>query len=192
MGDVDGGDAKLALDATDLGAQLHPNLGVQRRQRLVEQQNLGVDRQGPRQRHPLLLSARELMGIALAEIRQMDDVEHLGDGALDVGRRLAGDLQPEADVVGDCHVGEQGIGLKHHAHVALIGRFLRDVLAVDDDSATRRPFKARDHAQGGRLAAAAGSQKRDKLAAGYRQVEIVHGYAGKCFGDVGESQEGHR
>jgi hypothetical protein len=45
-------------------AHLDADLGVQVRERLVQQENVGVEDQRSRERHPLLLAARELPGIA--------------------------------------------------------------------------------------------------------------------------------
>ena len=79
MGDVDRGDAELALQRADLLAQGDADLGVERRQRLVEQQDLRLDGEGAGQRHALLLAAGELVGIAPAQRRQLDQAEHLLD-----------------------------------------------------------------------------------------------------------------
>ncbi len=68
----------FALDLADLLAQRHADLGVERRQRLVEQQQLGLGRQRPGERHALLLAAGELVGIAVAELLQLDERQHLG------------------------------------------------------------------------------------------------------------------
>ena len=54
--------ADLELDPPDLVAQLAAHLGVERRQRLVEQQDHRLDGQSPGQRDPLLLAARHLVG----------------------------------------------------------------------------------------------------------------------------------
>ena len=71
--DEDGGDAELLLDRADLLAQRNADLGVERRQRLVEQQQLRLRRQRAGERDALLLAAGELVGIAVAELRQLDD-----------------------------------------------------------------------------------------------------------------------
>ncbi len=63
VGDEQRGRADLELDAADLVAQLGAHLGVEGRERLVEQQHLGLDRQGAGQRHALLLAAGELVGV---------------------------------------------------------------------------------------------------------------------------------
>ena len=62
-------------------AQLRAHLRVERAERLVEQQHLGLDRQRPGQRHALALAARELRRVALAQVRQPDQFEQLVDPA---------------------------------------------------------------------------------------------------------------
>ena len=66
VGDEQRRGADRDLDAADLLAQLPAHLGVERRERLVEQQHLGLDREGPGQRDPLLLAAGQLVRIAAA------------------------------------------------------------------------------------------------------------------------------
>ena len=52
----------------DLVAQRHADLGVERGERLVEEQHLRPDRERAGERHALLLAAGELEGIAAAEV----------------------------------------------------------------------------------------------------------------------------
>ena len=68
--DHHGGEAELALQLADLDPHLLPQLGVEVRQRLVEQQHVGPEHQRAGQRHALLLAARELARQALAEMRR--------------------------------------------------------------------------------------------------------------------------
>ena len=75
--DIDRRDPQLALDRANLVAQRHADLGIERRQRLIQQQYLRLDRQRPRQRHALLLPTRHLVGVAVAEIGEMDDPSSL-------------------------------------------------------------------------------------------------------------------
>ena len=82
VGDVDRRDAELALDGSDLLAQRDADLGVERRQRFVQQQHLRLDGERAGERHALLLAARELEGIAPAELRQLDELQHLLDAAV--------------------------------------------------------------------------------------------------------------
>jgi hypothetical protein len=60
MGDIDHGGIDALVKGFDLRAQLHPQLGVKVRQRLIEQENLGVSDHGPAHRHPLALAAGAL------------------------------------------------------------------------------------------------------------------------------------
>ena len=49
------------------GAELHAHLGVEVGQRLVEKQELGLDRERPAERHALALSAGEIRDLAILE-----------------------------------------------------------------------------------------------------------------------------
>ena len=64
VGDQHGGDVHLVVQPAQPGPQILANLGVQRTERLVEQQHLRIDRERARQRHALTLPAGELVGIA--------------------------------------------------------------------------------------------------------------------------------
>ena len=61
----------------DLVPQLRADLGVERGQRLVQQQHLGLDGQGPGQRDPLLLPAGDLVRVAVRLLGQPDQLQHL-------------------------------------------------------------------------------------------------------------------
>ena len=80
---VDHGDAELAMDALDLELHLLAQVLVERAERLVEQENVGIEDEAARERHALLLAARQLARVALRKCRQADEVEHA------VGARLA-------------------------------------------------------------------------------------------------------
>ena len=51
------------MDAADLVTELDPHLGVERRQRLVQEQHLRLDRQRAGQCHPLLLTTGHLVRV---------------------------------------------------------------------------------------------------------------------------------
>ena len=72
--------ADLLVKTAQPAPQLLPHLGIERAERLVEQQHLGLDRQRARKRHALALAAGELRGIAIAqvvELHQLQQVRHL-------------------------------------------------------------------------------------------------------------------
>ena len=64
VGDEHGGHVDLVVQPAQPGAQLLAHLGVERAERLVEQQHLRLDRERPGQRHALALAAGELRGVA--------------------------------------------------------------------------------------------------------------------------------
>ncbi len=82
-----GGNAKPLLHAAYFGAQRVAHLGIQRRKRLVEQQQLRLRRQRARKRHTLLLAARELRRIIDPEAAQVHQIEHFTGPVSAVARR---------------------------------------------------------------------------------------------------------
>ena len=74
VGDVDERDPDLLLDALELQLHLLAELQVERAQRLVEQQHLGVVDQRAGQRHALLLAAGQLRRLAALEADQVDQL----------------------------------------------------------------------------------------------------------------------
>ena len=86
--DVDERDADLALDALQLGLHLLAELEVERAERLVEQEHLGLVHDRARERDPLALAARELHRPAAAEPGEPHEVER-AFGALRAARARA-------------------------------------------------------------------------------------------------------
>ena len=72
VGDVDGGDADLALQVLDLRPHLHPELGVEVGERLVHQEELRRAHDGAAERHPLALAAGERRRAAVEEVAELD------------------------------------------------------------------------------------------------------------------------
>ena len=101
----------------DLAAHLRAQAGVERVEGLVEQDQARLRRQRPRQRHPLLLAAGELVREALRRGRQGRPAEQL----LDPAAAPLGAGQAEADVGGDIEVGEEGALLGDEADRAALG-----------------------------------------------------------------------
>jgi hypothetical protein len=61
MRDIDRGNAEVALERLEGGASFHPQLGVQRAERLVEQEELRLADECAAEGNPLLLATRELV-----------------------------------------------------------------------------------------------------------------------------------
>src|SRR3546814_4653474 len=94
-------------DLLDLVAQVDAHLGVERGQRLVEQQQARRGGDGAGERDALLLAARELRRVLAALIVEADEVEQLGDAAGDLGARAAAVFESEGDVALDRQVGDR-------------------------------------------------------------------------------------
>ncbi len=65
------------MEAAEPVAQLLADLGVEGAERLVEQQHLRLDRQGPGQGHALALAAGELGRQAVGELLEVHQLEQL-------------------------------------------------------------------------------------------------------------------
>src|SRR5207244_2803834 len=102
-------------------------LEVERTQRLVQEQQLGLVDEGPGQGHPLLLASRELRGLAALESREVDQAKGLPDPPFDLGAADLLPTQAEGHVLEHVEVREQSVGLEDRVDVASIGRQSRDV-----------------------------------------------------------------
>src|SRR3546814_13677353 len=63
--------------SSDLAAQILAHLRIQRAEGLVQQQHGGIDRHGAGKGHTLALAAGKLVGITLADIRQLHQRQQL-------------------------------------------------------------------------------------------------------------------
>jgi hypothetical protein len=83
--DVQERDADLLLEGLQLDLQRPAELGVQRAERLVQQQHRGLHDQRAGQRDPLLLAAGQLAGPPLLVRPQLDQLERLVDPVVEPG-----------------------------------------------------------------------------------------------------------
>ena len=160
----DGGDAEIALHAADGLAQLDADLGVERAERLVEQEHRRAIGESARDRDALALAARELLRAPPAEAREPDQLEQLLAPLPALLLGDARDAQRELDVVRHRHVAEERVVLEHEADAAILGSEPGDVAAVEEDLAGVDLGEARDHAQERALAAAARPEQHEELA----------------------------
>ncbi len=89
----------------------------------------------------------------------------------------------------------QRVVLEHHRDVAVLRRHVGDVPVADPDRAGADVLQAREHAQGGRLAAAGGPDENEELAVADLQVEGVDRQvlcAGISPGDFVKGDRCHR
>src|SRR6185436_13114278 len=75
--DIDEGDADLALKRLQFHLHLFAKLEVKRPERLVEEEDLGLDHKRAGERHALALATGERRRPPLLEALKLDEVEHL-------------------------------------------------------------------------------------------------------------------
>ena len=119
VGHVDEADAEPALKTLKFLPHLHPQEGIERRQRLVQQQGAGIGDQRAGERHALLLPAGKLGRQALRILVHLDKPEqfHRLRPPLRLGHALQ--LEAEGDIVHAVEVREQRVALEHHGGAAL-------------------------------------------------------------------------
>ena len=69
----------------DLGAHLHTQLGIEVRQRLVEQEYFWIAHDGAAHGDALALAARELARLAIEQLGDVEDARGILDPLLDLG-----------------------------------------------------------------------------------------------------------
>jgi hypothetical protein len=173
--DHHGRQAERALELADLDTDFLAQLRVEVRQRLVEQERIGLDDQRPRQRDPLLLAARELARQSVAEPLEAHQLERTRDFLADHRVGELAHFQAERDVLGGGEVGKERVALEDEPRVPAVGRQVRHVAAAESDPARRDGHEAGDHPQGRRLAAPARTEQHDQLALLDRQREVANG-----------------
>ena len=117
--------------AAELDAQRHGDLDVEAGERLVEQQQRRVGREGPGDGDPLRLAAGELRRLALGEVADAEAVEPLLGQCVRLRTRHPPRPRPEADVGQGGQVREQPLALEDHADAAVARRETKQVDAVE-------------------------------------------------------------
>ena len=136
--DVDEGDADPLLDRAQLVAHVLAQPEVERRERLVEQQHLGLDRQRACDRDALLLAAGQLGNPLVALVRQARPVAAARPPCRSRSARAdAAHAQAVADILGHRHQREQREVLEDQRGRALVGADAGHVRAADADRRRR-------------------------------------------------------
>ncbi|MDT4852710.1 hypothetical protein FQZ97_869520 [compost metagenome] len=192
MGDMDEGQAELALPVAQFGTHLDAQEGVERGERLVEQQHAGLGDERTRQRHALLLAAGEFARLARAEVAHGHALQQVLRLAVAGGLVHAFHLQAEGHVVQRREVREQRKALEHHGRAAGRGGQAGDVAVFQQDVAAGAALVAGDHAQRGALAAAGGAEQAAVAVGRDAQIDAVHRHAalGVALGERNEFDGG--
>ena len=162
---------KLAHDAVDFVAHFLAQLQIERRKWLVEQQEIGLDDERAGERDALLLAAGKLLRQAVAK-PSMRTMSSARPRALALGARRPCAFRGRKRRSRRRSDAETGIGLEHHADIALAAPASGDVAPAEHRSFPRRRLEAGDHAQRRRLAAARRPEQAQHLAA-FGQVMLT-------------------
>jgi hypothetical protein len=154
MGDEDEGGFDAPLDLLQEDLHLAPEACIQRGKRFVEQDQFRLANDGTRQGHALLLAARQLRGIAVAQGRKPDNVERLVDKLLRRRAIAALNQRSIAGILRNRHMGKERIVLEDGVERAAVGRHGGDVGAIEGDPAAGGCRETADQAQDCRLAGA--------------------------------------
>ena len=157
---------------------LGDQLGVEGGRDLVEQQDVGRHGEGPHDRDPLLLAARERVRVVDGLLGEAEPRQELGRRTLRLGPWHPEDLaRRERHVVDDPHVGKQVVGLVHDPDPAPDAIDLHalggDLVALDPDPAGIDRLDQVDAAQERRLATPRRPDKRDDLMLGHVEVDAT-------------------
>ena len=199
VGDVDGlldrvghedhGLALVAEQPQQVVLELAADLLVDRRERLVHQQDVGVHGERPGEADALPHPAGELVRVGVLEAGQPDLVDVRARGLLALLARHAAQLQAEGRVAQHGRPRHQGEVLEHERPVRP-GR--GDGGAVDLDLSRRRVDQSRDDLQRRGLAAPARPDDAGELALGHVEADAVQGAhaAGELLGEVDDADGG--
>ncbi len=186
MGHEDDGLGCALPDAQQLRLHQASGLGVESAERLVHQQDLGIECERARNGGALLHTTRQLRGITVLEAAEPDQID---EGLRALLALLAGKphaLEAVEHVGAHRLPGEQREVLKHDAAV---GTGRSDRLAFDHDLAGLGGKEAADEIEQRRLAATGRTQQGDELArvdaerdvferahspSGGRTIEVAH------------------
>jgi hypothetical protein len=186
----------LVVQPAQPAAQLAAHLGVERAERLVEEQHLGLDRERAGERDALALAAGKLVRIAVGEPVELHQLQQrmdlVANGGLRGTLRTRAHAQAERHVLEDRHVAEERVVLEHEAHRAFLYALVGGVLAVEEDAAAVGDLESRDHAQQRGLARARGAEERHQLARLDVERDAVEGLErAEALGDV-DHLDAHR
>jgi hypothetical protein len=182
------------MQLDQLGTHADAQLGIQIRKRLVEEESDRIANQGAAESDALALPAGQLAGLARQQLPDAEQMRHLTDAGLDLAPAVAADAHAKREIAFDRHVREQGVVLEHEGEVAIARIDLVDPPGADIEIAGGDRLETRDHAQGGRLAAARRAEQDHELAVLDLEVERIHGGdpAGVDLGDALEPDVVHR
>ena len=188
MGDEDDRLLEHALQAHEFRLHLAADQRIERRKRLVEEPDFGLDRQRAGNAHPLLLAAGKFARIMVFAAVEADELDHLLRALCLLRLGDALDHQREGDIFEDGQMRQQGEMLEHHAHLVAADldelgfACLQQVAAVEGDSAIGRLDQARQASHQRRLARSRQAHDDEDLALMDIDIGAAHRADQLCLG----------
>ncbi len=173
MGDEQRGLAGLLQRLRQVALQHHAGLRVDRRERLVEQQHVRIDRERARQRHALAHAAGQLVRIVAGEFGEVE----IRRAAVCARRRRSAAGTPwisTPNMTFSATV-RHGSSRSFCSMKATCAFGPCDALAVDEGRAFARRRQAGADIEERAFAAAARPDQRDHFAIAHREADVAHG-----------------
>ena len=171
VGDEDDGLSGAPPDVEEPLAHQDPCLLVERAERLVHQEDLGVDRQRASDRHALLHPARQLARVLVGEAGEPERAEQLAGDPATARRRHALELEAELDVLQRGPPRKEASVLEHGRDAP--GIRPRHRLAVDQEAPLIGRHETTQHAEQRGLAAPGRADERAELAFTDRERDVM-------------------
>lgn len=182
MGDQHRGDPNPGEDLPQPHLQVGADRRIERRERLVQEHHRRVHGERPTEGDALGLTAGELGGQRLGQLRDAELGEELRDPFGAEVSVVRGEATPDADILGDREPGEQVRGLRHQ-------RGPSGVLTAVDGAALRLVETGEQPHQGG-LAGAGAAEHAQGLEFLDLQVEPLQHRVGGAGEPAGHAPEG--
>ena len=177
MGDDDRGQTQFFVQRLVLVGQIVAGHRIECAKGLVHQHEAGPRRQRAGHADSLLLAATQLVGHAGSDVlRQLDQIEQFGDPRIPA-RFLSSQFQPDRDIAGDGHMGEQADILEHIADPAAQDMAVDrvDRLVTNPDGAAVRFNQPVDHLEQGGFSRTRQADQRDQRTGGDIQRYRIDG-----------------
>ena len=145
MGHVDHRPVEPFVQDRQFSPHGRTQLGIEVRQRLIEQETVRIAHDGTSHGDTLTLPSGQVLGLAFQILRQFQHLGRGSDPARDLFLRRTRQPQSKGHVSSYIHMRVERIGLEHHGDVALLGSSPSDVLARNPDHAASHRLKPRDH-----------------------------------------------
>ena len=174
VGHIDHGRLQLAVKFGDLGAHLHPHLGVEIREGFIKEEDTRLTHDRTTHGHALALAAGEGLRFALEIVGDAEDLSGLHHAAPDFILRSFPEFQTKCHVVVNGHVGVERVVLEDHRDVAVFRRHIVHPAFSDENIAAGDFLQPRDHAQRGGFAAARRADEHDEFPILDFEVEVAN------------------